>query len=212
MTQFTLTVVNRDADKQGKGASRRLRKENLVPAIIYGVNGEPKSIAVKTNELVKALESDAFFSSILDLTVDGQKEEVVIKAMQRHPSKNFPLHVDFQRVVRGQTMNFTVPLHFVGKENAAGSKNGGILQTNMTEVEISCLPRQLPEFIEVDVSGFEIGDMIHLSELKLPEGASVTQLDHNGTDRVVVIMQPPTLEAESSDSDATESDTDAAEE
>lgn len=196
MTQFTLTVVNRDSDKQGKGASRRLRKENLVPAIIYGGNSEPKSIALKANELIKAIDNDAFFSSIFDLTVDGQKEEVIIKAMQRHPSKNFPLHVDFQRVVRGQIMNFTVPLHFVGKEEAEGSKKGGVLQTNMIEVEISCLPRQLPEFIEVDVSSFDIGDMLHLSELKLPEGVSITQLDQNGTDRVVVTMQAPTLETE----------------
>lgn len=211
MSEFNLSVVSREADKQGKGASRRLRKENLVPAIIYGGKEEPVAIAIKANELAKAIQSDAFFSSILSLNVNGKDEEVIIKAMQRHPSKGYPLHVDFQRIVRGQTMNFTVPLHFVGKDDAPAKEHGGILQTNMTEVEITCLPRQLPEFIEVDVSKFNIGDAIRLSELNLPKGLSVTQLDNDGTDRVVVIMQPPVVEevdepAETEETDANSED------
>lgn len=199
--EFNLSVVVRQDNEQGKGASRRLRKQNLVPAIIYGGKGEAVSIAVKYNELVKAIQNEAFFSHILELDVNGTKEEVIIKAMQRHPSKGIPLHADFQRIVRGQTMNFTVPVHIVG--TSKGVKAGGILQTNMTEVEITCLPRQLPEFIEVDISKLEIGDVIRLSDLKLPEGFSVVELTHGGTDRVVVSVQPPTVsEKESAGSEA----------
>lgn len=194
MSEFKLTAVGRQTNQQGKGASRRLRKDNLVPAIIYGGKEEPISIAIKANELAKAIQDEAFFTSILSLTINDKNEEVIIKAMQRHPSKGIPLHVDLQRVVRGQSMNFTVPFNFIGKDDAPAKEFGGVLQTNMTEVEITCLPRQLPEFIDVDVSQFNIGDAIRLSDLTLPEGVSVTQLDHEGADRVVVVMQPPVLE------------------
>lgn len=184
---YTLNAVLRGEKEQGKGASRRLRRANLVPAIVYGGNDKPVSICVKNNELVRALEDEAFFASLINLSLDGSTEEVVIKALQRHPSKGIPLHVDFQRVVRGQTMNFTVPLHFVG--TSVGVKAGGMLSTNITEIEVNCLPRQLPEFIEVDVTELNVGDLLRLSDIKLPEGFSVVELTHGGTDRVVVSVQ-----------------------
>lgn len=195
---YTLNAVVRNEQEQGKGASRRLRKQNLVPAIVYGGNDKAVSICVKNNELVRALEDEAFFSSLINLSLDGGSEEVVIKALQRHPSKGIPLHVDFQRVVRGQSMNFTVPLHFVG--TSVGAKAGGVLSTNITEVEVTCLPRQLPEFIEVDVTALNVSDLLRLSDIKLPEGLSVVELTHGGTDRVVVSVQAPTVEPKSEDS------------
>ncbi len=187
---FTLDAKKRA--EQGKGASRRLRRQNLVPAIIYGGEGEPVAISLKNNELVKALESEAFFSSLINLNVEGESQEVVIKALQRHPAKGYALHADFQRVVRGQTMHFTVPVHYIG--DAVGVKDGGVLTTNVTEVEITCLPRELPEFLEVDVSTLAIGDVLRLSDIKLANGASITQLDSDGTDRVIVSVQPPVVE------------------
>lgn len=200
---YTLNAIKRSEEQQGKGASRRLRKENLVPAIVYGGKEEALSICVKTNELVKALQDEAFFSTITTLALDGENEEVIIKALQRHPSKGFPLHVDFQRIVRGQVMSFTIPLHFVGE--AVGTKQGGVLSTNITEIEISCLPRQLVDAIEVDVSKLEIGDLLRLSDIQLPEGFSIDELaNEDSTDRVVVSVQAPTVEKEPEEDEETE--------
>lgn len=192
---FSLTAVNRTAKQQGKGASRRLRKQNLVPAIIYGGNEEPTSVAIKTNELVKALEYEAFFSHILTITVDGDEHQAVIKDLQRHPAKGFPMHADFQRIVKGQKIHMNVPVHFVGKEDAPGTKEGGVLSTLVSDIEIICLPSQLPEYLSVDVSGMSIGDSYHLSDIVLPEGVVIYELElEDGTDRTIVNMQPPTVE------------------
>ncbi len=186
MSEFILNVSLRSNDEQGKGASRRLRKENLIPAIVYGGNGEPLSISVKKNELVKALESEAFFASLITLNVGDSTQEVIIKALQRHPAKGYPMHVDFQRIVRGQEMHFTVPVHFVGE--SVGVKAGGILSHSLNEIEISCLPRQLPEFIEVDVSAMQIGDVKHLHDVVLPAG--ITLVDHGNDQTIVTILAP----------------------
>ena len=118
---FELNATDRSADLQGKGASRRLRKQNLVPAIIYGGGEQPTAISIKINELVKALEFEAFFSHILTINVDGTEHQAVIKDLQRHPAKGFPMHADFQRVVKGQKIHMNVPVHFVGREEAPGT-------------------------------------------------------------------------------------------
>ena len=193
---FAINAVDRSAEQQGKGASRRLRKQNLVPAIIYGGGEEPTTISIKINELVKSLEYEAFFSQILTITTDkGDEHQVVIKALQRHPAKGFPMHADFQRIVKGQKINMNIPLHFAGAENAPGTKAGGILSTVVTDVEIVCLPSQLPEYLEVDVSGMEIGDLFRLSDIKLPEGVIIFDLDmEDAHDRTIVNMQAPTVE------------------
>lgn len=189
---YTLNAVARTTDEQGKGSSRRLRKANLIPAIVYGGDAKPLSVSVKLNELVKAIQDESFFSSVTTLALDGsENEEVIIKALQRHPAKGTPLHVDFQRVVRGQTMHFTVPVHYTG--TAKGVKAGGVLQTNITELNINCLPRQLPEAIEVDVTNLEIGDLLRFSDIKLADGITIVELDSNATDRVVVSVQAPTM-------------------
>ena len=196
INHFELNAVDRSAELQGKGASRRLRKQNLVPAIIYGGGEEPTPISIKINELVKSLEYEAFFSQILTITTDkGDEQQVVIKDLQRHPAKGFPMHADFQRIVKGQKINMNIPLHFAGAENAPGTKAGGILSTVVTDVEIVCLPSQLPEYLEVDVSGMEIGDLFRLSDITLPEGVVIAELElEDGHDRTIVNMQPPTVE------------------
>ncbi len=193
---FAINAVDRSAEQQGKGASRRLRKQNLVPAIIYGGGEEPTAISIKINELVKSLEYEAFFSQILTITTDkGDEHQVVIKDLQRHPAKGFPMHADFQRIVKGQKINMNIPVHFAGREEAPGTKAGGILSTLVTEIEIVCLPSQLPEYLEVDVSGMEIGDLFRLSDINLPEGVIIFDLDmEDAHDRTIVNMQPPTVE------------------
>lgn len=195
INHFALNAVDRSAELQGKGASRRLRKQNLVPAIIYGGGEQPIAISIKINELVKSLEFEAFFSHILTLNVDGQEHQVVIKDLQRHPVKGFPMHADFQRIVKGQKIHMNVPVHFTGKEEAPGTKAAGVLSTLVTDIEIICIPSQLPEYLEVDVSGMEIGDLFRLSDITLPEGVVIAELElEDGHDRTIVNMMPPTVE------------------
>ena len=204
---FELNATDRSADLQGKGASRRLRKQNLVPAIIYGGGEQPTAISIKINELVKALEFEAFFSHILTINVDGTEHQAVIKDLQRHPAKGFPMHADFQRIVKGQKINMNVPVHFSGREDAPGTKEGGILSTLVSDIEIVALPSQLPEYLEVDVSGMEIGDLFRLSDIDLPEGVIIFDLDmEDAHDRTIVNMLPPTLEEVDEDADEVDAD------
>lgn len=195
---FELNAVVRGDELQGKGASRRLRKQNLVPAIVYGADKEPASIAIRYNELIKSLETESFFSHILTINVEGQgTEEVVIKALQRHPAKNTPMHADFQRIVRGQAIHITVPVHYVGAEDAPGHKAGGIFVSNATELEITAIPSKIPEYLTVDVSGMNVGDSIHLLDIQLPEGVAIRELEVTEPfNRTVATMQAPTVEVE----------------
>jgi len=205
---FAINAVDRSAEQQGKGASRRLRKQNLVPAIIYGGNEEPTAISIKLNEMVKSLEYEAFFSQVLTITTDkGDEHQVVIKDLQRHPAKGFPMHADFQRIVKGQKINMNIPVHFSGREDAPGIKDGGILSTLVSDIEIVALPSQLPEYLEVDVSGMEIGDLFRLSDIDLPEGVIIFDLDmEDAHDRTIVNMLPPTLEEVDEDADEVDAD------
>lgn len=191
-----LSAVVRGEDLQGKGASRRLRKQNQVPAIIYGADKEPLSVSLRYNELIKSLETEAFFSHILTINVeDHGEEEVVIKALQRHPSKNTPMHADFQRIVRGQAMHIVVPVHYIGADDAPGHKKGGVFVSNATELEITAIPSKIPEFLSVDVSKMEVGDSIHLLDIKLPKGVAIRELEvAEPFNRTVATMQAPTLE------------------
>ena len=147
MTDFTLNAQVRS--DLGKGASRRLRRNaSLVPAVIYGGDKAPQSISLLAKDLAKMLENEASFSHVLTLNVDGQNESVLIKALQRHPAKSFVLHADFVRVVEGHKLTATVPLHFINQETSVGVKQqGGEILHNINEVEVSCLPQDLPEFI-----------------------------------------------------------------
>ncbi|MFZ4077440.1 MAG: 50S ribosomal protein L25/general stress protein Ctc, partial [Legionellaceae bacterium] len=147
----------------GKGASRRLRRlENKVPAVVYGGETAPKSLLLSHNVLVKALETESIYSSVFDLVIDGKKpEHVILKALQRHPYKPVILHLDFQRVSPRDVLVKMIPLHFTNEDKSAGLKEGGIINHTMTQVEVRCEARYLPEFIEVDVSGLALDDVIH---------------------------------------------------
>jgi len=176
MVDFSLNANTRD--DLGKGASRRLRRnDNLVPAIVYGGNKEPQSISITARELNKALENEAFYSHVIKLSVDGKKQDVLLKALQRHPAKPLIMHADFLRVVAGQEVTVHVPLHFINEDTCVGvKKSGGVISHTMTDVEVNCLPKDLPEFIEVDMAGVDLGDIVHLSNLKLPKGVSIPAL------------------------------------
>ncbi len=171
-------VVSAEPRKdQGKGASRRLRRTGKVPAILYGAGKDPVSLTLDHNELLKQLENEAFYSHILTIDMGGKKEQAILKDMQRHPAKPFILHMDFMRVSAGEKIRVNVPLHFTGAEAAPGVKIGGGIATHaVTEVEINCLPKDLPEYINVDLSELELGQSLHLSDIKLPKGVELVQL------------------------------------
>ena len=181
----------------GKGASRRLRRNvAMVPAVIYGGEKAPQSISLLAKELAKLLENEAAFSHVLTLDVAGTKESVLIKALQRHPAKGFVLHADFQRVVAGQKLTAHVPLHFLNEATSVGVKQqGGEVSHTIVEVEVSCLPKDLPEFIEVDMAAVEVGQTLHLSDLKLPKGVELVALAH-GNDLAVSNIHASRVKAE----------------
>lgn len=171
----------------GKAASRRHRRlDNKVPAVIYGANKEPLSILINHNHINNALKNEAFYSHILTLNVNNSTEKVVLKALQRHPSKPQILHADFLRVSAHEKLSMNIPLHFVNEEEAYGVKmEGGVVLHLMNEVEIRCLPADLPEFIEVDLIDLKNDETFHLSQLKLPAGVELVALLHGGEDRGV---------------------------
>lgn len=183
--EFEINAQSRD--DAGKGASRRLRRSGDVPGIIYGGKSEPKMISLMHNELMLHLEHEAFYSHILSLKVDGKAEQVILKDLQRHPAKALVLHADFQRVTADTKLRTSVPIHFVGEDVAPGIKMGGAISHYMTSVEILCLPKDLPEFINVEMSEMEIGDNVHMSELKLPEGVEIPALAQGGGQDALVV-------------------------
>ena len=160
----------------GKGASRRLRRTGQVPAIIYGAHQDPQMITVSHSEMIQHLEHEAFYSHILNLKVDGKGQQVILKDLQRHPAKPFIMHVDFLRVSATEKIKTHVPLHFINEDTAPGVKKGGAVSHHLTDVEVSCLPKDLPEFIEVDLAGMEVGDIILMSAVSLPEGVELPAL------------------------------------
>jgi large subunit ribosomal protein L25 len=183
----------------GRGASRRLRVADKVPAIVYGAGEQPLSLVLDHNKTMHALSHEAFYSHILTLKVGSKKEKVILKAMQRHPAKPRILHIDFLRVRADQKLSMHIPLHFVGQEQAPGIKEGAVFSHLLSDVEVSCLPANLPEFIEVDVSNMALDTVLHLSDLKLPKGVEILALTH-GTEShdisVVSLHIPKTIEEE----------------
>jgi large subunit ribosomal protein L25 len=164
----------------GKGASRRLRHAGQVPAIVYGGDDAPVSITLEHNKFLRHLEEEAFYAHILTLVIDGKKNKVVLKDLQRHPASDVRImHADFLRIDANQAMTMTVQLHFIGEDVAPGVKEGGAVSHLMTDVEISCMPADLPEYIEIDISALELDASIHLTELVLPKGVTLTALSHS---------------------------------
>ncbi|MBZ0222942.1 MAG: 50S ribosomal protein L25/general stress protein Ctc [Dokdonella sp.] len=162
---------------EGKGASRRLRRAGFVPAIVYGGELAPVSIQIEHKDVWHASQNEWFYSSILDLTLGGDVQKVLLRDMQRHPYKQIVMHLDFQRVNENEALRLRVPLHFLNQEvSPAGKTSGVVIMRELTDVEISCLPKDLPEYIEVDLSALKVGDIVHTSDLKLPKGVEIPDL------------------------------------
>ena len=178
---------------QGKGASRRLRRAGKLPAILYGAGQDPQSITLDHNAVKLSLEHEAFYSHILSVQLEGRTEKAILRDVQRHPCKPLILHLDLLRVSEDQAIRVHVPLHFVNEDTCVGVKTGGgMVSHQMVEVEVECLPRNLPEFLSVDVANLKVGDSLHLSEIGLPDGVSIVALSH-GPDHdlpVVSILKP----------------------
>lgn len=182
-------------DNIGKGASRRLRHTNMVPAVIYGAGKDPVSLTLDHNKVVTALSHEAFYSHILTLKINGGSEQVILKDVQRNPSKPRIHHMDFQRIRADQKLHMHIPLHFVGDEDAQGVKEGGVVYHAVTDVEIVCLPADLPEFLEVNTAEMHLDDTLHLSDIKLPKGVELAAFSHGttGHDLPVVSIHKPRI-------------------
>ena len=161
----------------GKGSSRRLRRAGKVPAIIYGAGREPRSLTFNHNDLLKATDHESFFSSILNVQVGDNVRAAILRDIQVHPSKHQIMHIDLQRVVENQKIHMEVPIHYLNETTCVGVKiGGGTVQKTRTEVEVICFPRDLPEYLEVDLQNLEVDELLHLSDIKLPDGVELTDL------------------------------------
>jgi large subunit ribosomal protein L25 len=190
-TSFELVAEFRET--QGKGASRRLRHEGKVPAILYGGHSDARALTLSHQKLAIMLENERFYSTILSLKVGDETQAAILKDVQRHPFKNAIMHIDFQRVEENEKIRISIPLHFKGAAVSPGVKSqGGIVSHLRTEVELSCLPKDLPEFIEVDISGLSLNESIHLSQLKVPPGVQLVDLAKE--DAAVVAIHSPRAE------------------
>jgi large subunit ribosomal protein L25 len=173
----------------GKGASRRLRRTGQLPAVVYGGHAEPTSIEIFHNTVWLASAHEWFYSSILDLNIDGDVQKVILRDMQRHPVKPQIMHLDFLRVSADEAIRVRVPLHFLNQDTSPAGKAGGVVITHeVNEVEVSCLPGNLPEFIELDLSSLKAGDTVHLSDLKLPVGVEIPELKLGKEHDVAVVI------------------------
>jgi large subunit ribosomal protein L25 len=205
MVDFVLNAKARN--DIGKGASRRLRRlDNQVPAIIYGLDVAPESISLASNQLSHALENEAFYSHIIELSVDSKNQNVILKDVQRHPARAEILHVDFLRVDLSQKLTIRVPLHFINEEACYGVKTeGGQISHSMNELEVECLPGDIPEYLEVDMLEVTLGQTLHISDVMLPEGVVSVALTH-GEDHdlpIAAVVKSKAIE-EDEDVDSTE--------
>ncbi len=176
-------------EDEGKGASRRLRHAGLIPAIVYGGDLKPVSIQLDHEEVWLAQQNEWFYSSILDLSLNGDVQKVLLRDLQRHPFKQLIMHIDFQRVNENEKLNASVPLHFVNEDKSPAGKSAEVVVTHeLNEVQVSCLPKDLPEFIEVDLSALEVGNVIHLSDIKLPAGVEIPELKLGKEHDVAVVI------------------------
>ena len=193
-TGFELDVEARD--KLGKGENRRLRRRGKIPAILYGGGQEPQAIMLEHVRVQHHMEHEAFYTSILTLKLGGKSQAVVIKDVQHHPYKHQVLHLDFQRILEDEKITLNVPIHFIGEDLAVGVKDqGGEITHLVTDIEVSCLPKNLPKFLELDVSAMELNQLLHLSDVVVPEGVELTALSHD-QDPAVISLNPPRREEE----------------
>ena len=197
MAKQALELTAELRDDQGKGASRRLRREGKVPAVLYGGRQDSRAIALDHDTLIHQLDNEAFYSSILTIKVGDIEQQAILKDLQRHPAKRRILHADFQRILAGEKITISVPLHFINEAGAPGVKEGGIVSHMMNEVEISCLPKNLPEFIDVDVAEVELDGSLMLTDIVVPEGVEIVDIS-GGRDnnRPILAIHRPAKEEE----------------
>ena len=197
------SIVAELRENQGKGASRRLRHEGKVPAIIYGGHREPVALSLNQNELLHAAEHESFYASILEIRLGSDTtQQAVVRDMQRHPYKPIIMHVDFMRVMADELLTISVPVHFVGEEKSpAGKAAGVVIQHLMTEIEIEALPKDLPEYLSVDLSTIEAGDSVMLSEVVLPEGVTIPALASGSQHDAVIAHAAHVKESQGGDDD-----------
>lgn len=193
--QFNLAAEpRRDA---GKGASRRLRRDGKVPGIVYGGGMNPEGVALDSNALLRNMAEESFFSSILNVTLGGQTLQAIVRDYQVHPSKRVVLHIDLQRIVATEKIRINVPFHFINAATCKAVKDGGASVSHlMTEVEISCLPKDLPEYIELDLSAMNLNDSLYLNDITVPTGVTISALAHGANPPVVSIHAPRVAEPE----------------
>ncbi len=190
MNEFEVLATARPT--KGTGSSRRLRREGQVPGVLYGGNEEALAITVDGNRIHRQLQNEAFIAHVLTIKIEDKESQAVLKAVQRNPSTNRITHLDFQRISEQSEIHMHVPLHFLNEEQCVGKKAGGVVTHLLVEVEIGCLPKDLPEFVEIDLSSLNIGESVHLSELPLPQGVRLMTLAHNpDNDQPVVSVQHP---------------------
>lgn len=193
-TKFTLTAEAR-ADK-GTGASRRLRRAGKIPAVLYGAGKAPVTLQLEHDPIYHFAKNEAFFTSILTVKIGSESDQAILRDIQMHPYKPRIHHMDLQRISATEKIHIAVPLHFLGGEAAPGVKQeGGLISHLLAEVDVSCLPHQLPEYLEVDLSNLHMGQSVHLSDIKLPEGVTITSLAH-GNDLAVAAVVRPVIEEE----------------
>ncbi len=200
-------------EDQGKGASRRLRHQGRVPAIIYGAGRPPRALSFDQNKVLKQLENESFYSSVLKIQVNDKSQAAILKDLQRHPAKDLIIHMDFQRIVDDVEIKMNVPLHFLNEDIAIGVKDGGGAVSHLiNDVEVSCLPKNLPEYLEVDISELELDAMLHLSDIRLPKGVEIPMLaqgpehDH-GIVSIHVIKAAPVVDEDDGAEAGEEGDT-----
>ncbi|KRD30251.1 50S ribosomal protein L25 [Lysobacter sp. Root916] len=187
MSEHIIKATGRSVE--GKGASRRLRRAASIPAIIYGGKAAPQPVQLDHEKVWLASQNEWFYSSILTLDVDGKAESVLLRDMQRHPFKQIIMHLDFQRVDENQAIRVAVPLHFLNEDKSPAGKSADVVVTHeLNEVEVSCLPKDLPEFLEIDLSALSVGDIVHLSEIKLPKGVEIPELKLGKEHDVAIVI------------------------
>ena len=185
-------VVAQQRDERGTSANRRLRREGRIPAILYGAGRDSEPISIEENRLKKQIENEAFAAHVLTINVGGKETQAVLKSVHRDPATERVLHMDFQRISATSEIHMHVPLHFINEDDCPGKRTGGIVTHLLVEVEVGCLPKDLPEYIEVDMTSLDVGDAVHLSELVVPEGVHLMALAHNpDNDQPVVSVQHP---------------------
>ena len=204
-------------EDQGKGASRRLRREGKVPAIIYGAGRPPRQLAFDHNRVLQQLDNESFYSSILNIKVGDKSQAAIVKDIQRHPARRQIIHMDFQRIVEDEKIRMNVPIHFLNEDIAVGVKQGGGSVSHlMNDVEVSCLPRDLPEYLEVDIADLGLDEMLHLSDIKLPEGVEVPELaqgpEHDHAIVSIHVIKAAPVEEEAAEEAEAEAAPEAAEE